>query len=147
MPRKNLRPLPDQLLTIRKVAEWLRVHPNTLRNWTNSGMLRTYRIGMKGERRFSAADVEAHLTGHRPKKVRDIERDRLLSVQEASRWLGVHPNTLRNWDRQGKLTAVRIGSLGERRFSERKIVEYLRACGTGPRSELQTLKKASEQSL
>ena len=147
MPRKNLRPVPDQLLTIREVAAWLRVHPKTLRNLTNSGMLRTYRIGMRGDRRFSAADVEAHLTGRLPGKMRDTEGDKLLSLQEASRWLGIHPNTLLNWDRQGELTAVRIGSLGERRFSEQKIVEYWTACGTSPRPELQTRKKASEQSL
>ena len=146
MPRKNLRPLPDQLLTLREVAAWLRVHPNTLRHWTNSGRIRTYRVGERRDRRFSAEDVNQFLTGRLPTEKRHTKRGRLLSLQEASLRLGVHPNTLRNWENQGKLKAVRIGSLGERRFSENQIEEYLRDSHTGPGPRMRSRNKASKQS-
>lgn len=44
---------------------------------------------------------------------------RLLKIQEAARLLGVHPATLRRWDKEGRLKAVRIGSrrgVGDRRY-------------------------------
>lgn len=37
----------------------------------------------------------------------DQERDELLTVSEAAELLGVSAGTLRNWDRAGKLSAVR----------------------------------------
>ncbi|MDW8023547.1 MAG: MerR family DNA-binding transcriptional regulator [Nitrososphaerota archaeon] len=33
--------------------------------------------------------------------------ERLLSFKEVCERLGVHPNTLRRWDRQGKIKVVR----------------------------------------
>jgi len=30
-------------------------------------------------------------------------------IGEASRILGVHPNTLRKWEKEGKIKAIRIG--------------------------------------
>lgn len=44
---------------------------------------------------------------------------RLLKIKEAANLLGVHPATLRRWDEEGRLKAVRIGSrrgVGDRRF-------------------------------
>ena len=45
------------LLTIKEVSELLHVHTNTLRRWTEQGILKTYRIGPRGDRRFRAEDV------------------------------------------------------------------------------------------
>lgn len=42
--------------------------------------------------------------------------DRPITIAEAARILGVHPNTLRNWDRKGYLKAQRFGMKGERRY-------------------------------
>jgi len=53
-----------QLLSISEVAKLLHVHPNTVRNWTNKGMLRTYRLGSRGDRRFALDDVLEFLNGH-----------------------------------------------------------------------------------
>ncbi len=50
---------------------------------------------------------------------------RLLSVRETARLLGVHENTIRNWDRAGLIRAVRLPS-GFRRF-QREEVDRLRA--------------------
>lgn len=33
----------------------------------------------------------------------------ILTLTQVSKLLNVHPNTLRNWDRSGELTAMRIG--------------------------------------
>lgn len=49
----------------------------------------------------------------------------LLSVRETARLLGVHENTVRNWQQRGLLRAVRLPS-GVRRF-EPAEVERLRA--------------------
>jgi len=46
--------------------------------------------------------------------------EKLPTLREACRRLGVHPNTLRKWDRQGKISVVRtIG--GRRRIPESKV--------------------------
>ena len=49
----------------------------------------------------------------------DINKARLLKIKEAAHLLGVHPATLRRWDKLNKLKAVRIGSrrkIGDRRY-------------------------------
>jgi len=43
---------------------------------------------------------------------------RLLTTGQVARLLNVHVNTVRRWDRQGVLRAQRIGTRGDRRFSE-----------------------------
>jgi excisionase family DNA binding protein len=46
--------------------------------------------------------------------------EKLLTLQEACRRLGIHPNTLRKWDKQGKIRVVRtIG--GRRRIPESEV--------------------------
>ena len=46
--------------------------------------------------------------------------ERLLTLQEACRRLGVHPNTLRKWDKQGKIRVVRTVG-GRRRIPESEV--------------------------
>lgn len=46
------------LLTISEVAKQLHVHRNTVRTWANQGLLPTYRVGPRGDRRFKKRDVE-----------------------------------------------------------------------------------------
>ena len=52
--------LPD-LLNISEGAKLLSVHRNTLRNWTNKGMIKTYRLGSRGDRRFALEDLLEYL--------------------------------------------------------------------------------------
>ena len=127
MPRKNVRSVPDPLLTIREVADWLRINLPTVRRLADSGALRTYRIGLRGDRRFSVKDVEEYLQKQPRRNFRRRKEDRWLSVREASLRLGVHPNTLRRWANNGQLKAKRIGTLGERRFSEQEVERYLQS--------------------
>jgi excisionase family DNA binding protein len=57
--RRVTRPVP--FLTIEEAARYLNVSKTSLRRWTNSGRLQCSRIGVRGERRFSRADLDAFL--------------------------------------------------------------------------------------
>ena len=41
-----------QLLTPTEVARLLHIHINTVRRWSDQGILKPYRIGTRGDRRF-----------------------------------------------------------------------------------------------
>lgn len=45
------------LLTTGQVAKLLYIHPNTVRRWSNKGILISYRIAKRGDRRFRREDV------------------------------------------------------------------------------------------
>lgn len=47
----------NNLLTIKQASEILNVHPNTLRNWDKSGLLKAVRIGVRKDRRYKKSDV------------------------------------------------------------------------------------------
>jgi excisionase family DNA binding protein len=49
--------IPAKLLTVNEVAELLRVHANTVRQWSDQGLLKSYRIGPRGDRRFRQEDI------------------------------------------------------------------------------------------
>ncbi len=49
------------MLTVREVARLLNVHINTVRRWNGRGMLKGYRIGPRGDRRFSREDIALFL--------------------------------------------------------------------------------------
>ncbi|MFO8143793.1 MAG: helix-turn-helix domain-containing protein [Dehalococcoidales bacterium] len=51
----------ENMLTTSDVAQLLNVHINTVRRWSNQGILKNYRIGSRGDRRFSKKDLEEFL--------------------------------------------------------------------------------------
>jgi len=55
MPDKSNK-LPE-LITLKKAAETLKVHPNTLRAWDKKGILVAARIGEKRIRKYIKEDV------------------------------------------------------------------------------------------
>jgi excisionase family DNA binding protein len=57
----------NAMLTVRDVASLLNVDINTVRRWTNKGILKTYRIGPRGDRRFRQADIDVFLIEHSEK--------------------------------------------------------------------------------
>jgi excisionase family DNA binding protein len=44
------------------------------------------------------------------------DETKLLRIKEAAEMLGINPETLRRWDNQGRLQAVRIGKRKDRRY-------------------------------
>jgi len=48
----------SEMLTTTEVAKLLHVHPNTIRQWTKKGLLRAYRLGTRGDRRFKRKDID-----------------------------------------------------------------------------------------
>jgi len=49
--------LTNSMLTVREVSQLLHVHTNTLRRWSDQGILKAYRIGPRGDRRFKPEDI------------------------------------------------------------------------------------------
>ena len=49
----------DPMLTSSEVARILSVHINTVRRWSNQGILKSYRIGSRGDRRFRKEDIDS----------------------------------------------------------------------------------------
>ncbi len=45
------------MLTVREVSQILHVHSNTLRRWSDRGLIKAYRIGPRGDRRFRLEDI------------------------------------------------------------------------------------------
>jgi excisionase family DNA binding protein len=52
----------DPMLTASDVARLLNVHLNTVRRWSNRGVLKAYRIGSRGDRRFRQEDIDYFLS-------------------------------------------------------------------------------------
>ncbi len=49
--------LTNSMLTVREVSQILHVHSNTLRRWSDHGIIKAYRIGPRGDRRFRPEDI------------------------------------------------------------------------------------------
>lgn len=48
----------NTMLSVAEVADMLHVHPSTLRRWSNAGLINSYRISSRGDRRYVLADVQ-----------------------------------------------------------------------------------------
>ena len=49
-------------MTVSEVAQLLHLHNNTVRRWSDQGMIKTYRISRRGDRRFKQEDILRFLT-------------------------------------------------------------------------------------
>lgn len=50
-----------RLLTVAEVSDLLGVHMNTVRRWSERGLLTVYYIGSRGDRRFRRQDIDSFL--------------------------------------------------------------------------------------
>ena len=66
----------DPMLTTSDVARLLNVHINTVRRWTNQGIVRAYRVGSRGDRRFRREDIASFLS--EGAKTAKVGREKLL---------------------------------------------------------------------
>lgn len=48
-----------------------------------------------------------------------------LTLKQVSDLLKVHPNTLRNWDKNGTLKPIRIGERKIRRYKKEDVIKFL----------------------
>ncbi len=51
----------DEMRTITEVARFLHVHPTTLRRWSDKGIIDSYSITRRGDRRFTSHDIDQFL--------------------------------------------------------------------------------------
>ncbi|KKS22183.1 MAG: hypothetical protein UU78_C0021G0003 [Candidatus Roizmanbacteria bacterium GW2011_GWC2_41_7] len=51
---------------------------------------------------------------------------KLLKIREAAEILSVNPETLRRWDRSGKLKAIIISKRGDRRYKQEDIERIIK---------------------
>ena len=51
---------------------------------------------------------------------------KLLKIREAAEILSVNPETLRRWDRSGKLKAIIISKRGDRRYRKEDIEKIVK---------------------
>lgn len=49
------------MLTVKEVARLLHIHTNTVRRWSDQGIIRAYRITHRGDRRFRQEDIACFL--------------------------------------------------------------------------------------
>jgi len=47
----------ETMLTARQVADFLQVNISTIRRWSNKGILKSYRVGPRRDRRYRQEDV------------------------------------------------------------------------------------------
>jgi len=140
----------DSLLTTSEVASLLHAHINTVRRWSNLGILPSFRIGPRGDRRFREKDavtavlifkqigllkpnkewsgMDGVITEYPAERVTDKEveeTDLLLTPCEVANLLNIHINTVRRWSNLGVLKSLRIGPRGDRRFRKKDILTFL----------------------
>ena len=59
-----------------------------------------------------------------PKKNTTLPK--LLTVRQAAEILNVHVETLRRWDKSGKLRAIRINKRGDRRYKPEDLEKLMK---------------------
>jgi excisionase family DNA binding protein len=52
------------MLTVKDVAHLLNVHVNTVRRWSDSRIIKSYRITRRGDRRFRREDISDFLASY-----------------------------------------------------------------------------------
>lgn len=66
------------LVPVGEASQILHVHPNTLRKWSDLGLIPSYRIGQRRDRRFALSDLRAFLEQAGPERADDSLADEIL---------------------------------------------------------------------
>ena len=61
----------------------------------------------------------------KPSEKPDLQSKVMLTTSEAAQLLGLHPNTVRRWNKKGILKSYRISPRGDRRFKRDEIIGFL----------------------
>ncbi len=70
----------DPMLTVSDVARLLSIHTNTVRRWSNQGILKVYRVGSRGDRRFRQEDITSFLS--QESKIGEVRKGKVLSFDK-----------------------------------------------------------------
>lgn len=54
------------------------------------------------------------------------ELPKLLTIRQAAEILNVHIETLRRWDKSGKLKAIRVNDRGDRRYKPEDLEKLMK---------------------
>jgi excisionase family DNA binding protein len=60
------------MLSIREVARLLHIHVNTARRWSDQGILKSYRITRRGDRRFRQEDISSFLAEYNDFNLKEV---------------------------------------------------------------------------
>ncbi len=56
----------EPMLTVGEVARLLHIHINTVRRWSDQGIIKSYRITRRGDRRFKREDIALFIADFNP---------------------------------------------------------------------------------
>jgi excisionase family DNA binding protein len=70
----------NNMLTVSETAKILHIHHNTLRRWADKGVIKSYCITPRGDRRFTTHDVDQFLIEMNPQNQESPEHQTLLSL-------------------------------------------------------------------
>jgi excisionase family DNA binding protein len=73
-------PMPNEWMSLSKVADLLGIHPSTVRNWSDQGVLPVHRT-QGGHRRYLRSEIELWMQSQRADEPADVH----LVVQNALR--------------------------------------------------------------
>ena len=77
------------MLTVKEVARLLHIHSNTVRRWSDRGIIRAYRITRRGDRRFRREDIARFLAELNATK--GDEREASLNQRQAKNPANIDP--------------------------------------------------------
>ena len=77
------------MLTVKDVARLLHIHSNTVRRWSDRGIIRAYRITHRGDRRFRREDIARFLVELNINK--GNEREASLNHRQAKNPANIDP--------------------------------------------------------
>ena len=86
-----------ELYRVSEVAKMLGVHPNTVRKWVKTGILRPIKLPASRYHRFTTEEIDG-LRAQMGIPVNDVVP--LYRVGQVAEMFDVHPNTVRKWVRE-----------------------------------------------
>src|SRR3989344_9173794 len=111
---RMLENLPQNNLSIGEDARYLGGSIDTLRRWDSQGIIKSLRTA-GNTRRFPKDELD---------RVNGVQKNP-LNISEAAKELGVSVQTLRRWDRQGKINPIR-NEQNERLFPYEEVERFKR---------------------
>lgn len=118
-----------ELYRVSEVAQMFDVHPNTIRNWVRSDILRSAKLPGSRYNRFTAEEI------NRLRRQMGIPTDtaiELYRVGEVASMFDVHPNTVRKWVKMKVLRSVKLPSSAHNRFTVEEVNSLRRDMGLPP---------------